>query len=667
MENMSNTQEFMNINALRMLSVDQIEAANSGHPGLPLGAAPMAYALWAKHLKINPQDSKWVDRDRFVLSAGHGSALLYSLLHLTGFNVTLDNLKNFRQLGGITPGHPEFGMTDGVEATTGPLGQGIANAVGMAMAEAHLAALYNKEDLKIVDHHTYALCGDGDLMEGVASEASSLAGHLGLGKLIVLYDSNDICLDGPLSTSFSDNIEERYKSYGWHYIKVSEGTDAEAVSRAIEMAKAVEDKPTMIEIKTVIGYGSEVQGTNKAHGAPLGKEGSAKAKENLGWSYAPFEVPESVYDSFKKSNEEVGKKKYDAWKNTFEEYSAKYPEEAKNFLDGFEGKITVGKEALPSYKVGDKDAATRVMSQAAIQSMGKELKNFWGGSADLSSSNNTIIKEAGDFSATDASGKNIWYGVREFAMGAIMNGILYHGGTKTFAATFFVFSDYVRPAVRLAALSHLPAIYVFTHDSVAVGEDGPTHEPVEHLASFRAMPNVNVIRPADGNETSAAWKMAIETTDKPTLLVLSRQNLPQVTDNEKAFEGVAKGAYVLSESDKETPDGILIATGSEVSLALKAQEMLKAEDIDVSVVSMPSMEVFEKQTKEYKNSVLPSNVKNRLSIEMGISLPWYKYIGNEGKAVSIETFGASGKGGEVVKSFGFTAENIVKVYKENYK
>ncbi|MFB0918556.1 MAG: transketolase, partial [Clostridiaceae bacterium] len=607
------------------------------------------------------------DRDRFVLSAGHGSALLYSLLHLTGFKVTVNDLKNFRQLGGITPGHPEFGMTDGVEATTGPLGQGIANAVGMAMAEKHLAALYNKEGLKIVDHYTYALCGDGDLMEGVASEASSLAGHLGLGKLIVLYDSNDICLDGPLSTSFSDNIEERYKSYGWHYIKVTEGTNAEDISRAIELAKTVDDKPTMIEIKTVIGYGSEVQGTNKAHGAPLGKEGSAKAKENLGWTYAPFEVPESVYESFKKSNEEVGKSKYNAWKTTFEEYSAKYPEDAKSFLEAFEGKVTINREALPSYKVGDKDAATRVMSQAAIQSIGKELNNFWGGSADLSSSNNTIIKEAGDFTAANGSGKNIWYGVREFAMGAIMNGILYHGGTKTFAATFFVFSDYVRPAVRLAALSHLPAIYVFTHDSVAVGEDGPTHEPVEHLASFRAMPNVNVIRPADGNETSAAWKMALETTDKPTLLVLSRQNLPQVTDNEKAFEGMAKGAYILSKSAKETPDGILIATGSEVSLALKAQEMLKKDGVDVSVVSMPCMEIFKKQSVDYKDSVLPWHVKNRLSIEMGVSQPWDRYIGDEGIAVSIETFGASGKGGEVVKSYGFTAENIVAVYKENFK
>lgn len=659
------TDELLSVNALRALSLDQIDTANSGHPGLPLGAAPMAYKLWTGFMNIDPKDPKWPDRDRFVLSAGHGSALLYSLIHMAGFDLKMEDLKNFRQLGSRTPGHPEFGHTEGVEATTGPLGQGVANAVGMAMAEMHLAGLYNKDDMKIVDHYTYALCGDGDLMEGVAQEACSLAGHLKLGKLVLLYDSNDICLDGPLSSTFSENIEGRFTSLGWHYQKVVDGNNLCAIAEAIEKAKAETEKPSIIEVKTVIGFGSQVQGTNKAHGAPLGKEGSEFAKKNLGWNYEPFTVPEEVYENFRKAMENNGIRKNTEWKALFKKYSEKYPEDAENFVNGFNGinRITT----LPEYTENDKDAATRKMSEAAIASLAEQLPNFWGGSADLSSSNNTMIKASKAFTKETPCGKNIWYGVREFAMGAIMNGILYHGGTRTFGATFFVFSDYIRPSVRVAALSKLPAIYVFTHDSVAVGEDGPTHEPVEHLSAFRSMPGINVIRPADGNETSAAWKKAVETTDRPTVLALSRQNLPQITDFKKAMEGIEKGAYIIADSEGKLPSGIIIASGSEVSLALEAKKLLKEEGMDVRVVSMPSMEIFEAQSESYRKSVLPDEVTARISVEMGVSLPWYRYLGSKGIPVSIETFGASGKGSKVVESFGFTAENIKDIYLKNFR
>lgn len=663
---MTNTNELMNVNALRMLSVAQVEAANSGHPGLPLGAAPMAYTLWSRFLNVNPKDPQWIDRDRFVLSAGHGSALHYSLLHLFGFDVSLEDLRNFRQLGSKTPGHPEFGHTPGVEATTGPLGQGIANAVGMAMAEAHLAAMYNQEGYKVVDHYTYALCGDGDLMEGVASEASSLAGHLKLNKLVLLYDSNDICLDGPITKTFTESVEDRYRAYGWHYIRVLDGTNLDEIASAIEAAKKITDQPTIIEIKTVIGYGSAVQGTSSAHGAPLGKAGCEITKENLNWNYEPFEIPGEVYDAYKRSNEVTGLKKYASWQELFNSYQAAYPDQAKALLDGFQGKVSVDYDALPKFAIGDKAVATRKLSEGAIQSIAKMLPNFWGGSADLSSSNNTVIKDGGDFNHASPQGRNIWFGVREFAMGAIMNGIIYHGGTKTFAATFFVFSDYVRPAVRLAALSGLPAIYVFTHDSIAVGEDGPTHEPVEQMAAFRAMPNIQVIRPADGNETSAAWKLAVESDSRPTLLILSRQNLAQITEPAAALEGVSKGAYVLSPADTAAPHGILIATGSEVDLSLKAKAILKADGYDVSVVSMPSMERFNEQAEAYKESVLPKAVTNRAAVELGSSLPWYKYIGLNGVAIAVDRFGASGNGSLVTETYGFSPQAVADAYKKAF-
>lgn len=652
------------VNTIRTLSLDMIEAANSGHPGLPMGAAPMAYVLWSKYLKVNPKDSTWVDRDRFVLSAGHGSALLYSLLHLSGYDVTLEDIKNFRQLGSKTPGHPEFGHTDGVEATTGPLGQGFANAVGLAMAEAHLAATYNKEGFPIVDHYTYALCGDGDLMEGISYEAASIAGTLKLGKLIVLYDSNDISLDGPLNKAFTENVKGRFESQGWQYLRVEDGNNLDAIAEAIEEAQGESEKPTLIEIKTVIGFGSPNAGTSKVHGAPLGKEHVALTKEAYRWDYAPFEVPTEVSHRFDKLMVQTGQEDQEEWVALFEEYRKTYPELAEQFENSFSEDLTVDlKEVLPVYEEGSPALASRVTSQQAIQELGKALPNFWGGSADLSSSNNTMNKADSDFESTNYAGRNIWYGVREFAMGAALNGILLHGGTRSYVATFFVFSDYLKAAMRVAAVSNLPGIYVYTHDSIAVGEDGPTHEPIEHLAAFRSMPNLNVIRPADGNEVSGAWNVALTSTSRPTVLVLSRQNLPVLPGTkEKAFEGVQKGAYVLSAQQGEVPTGILLATGSEVSLAIEAQKLLREEGHDVSVVSIPSMNLFEEQDKEYRESVLPSSVRNRLSIEMGSTFGWERYVGLDGVTLGIDRFGASGNGPKVMAEFGFTAENVKATY-----
>lgn len=652
------------VNTVRTLSIDAVQKANSGHPGLPMGAAPMAYTLWTKHLKTNPKNSLWVDRDRFVLSAGHGSALLYSLLHLAGYDVSMEDLKNFRQYESKTPGHPEVHYTDGVEATTGPLGQGFANAVGMAMAEAHLAATYNRDNFNVVDHHTYFLCGDGDLMEGISHESASLAGHLKLGKLIGLYDSNDISLDGPLDKSFSEDVKGRFEAYGWQHILVEDGNDLGAINDAIEEAKKETDKPTLIEIKTVIGFGAENAGTSKVHGAPLGEEGVMFAKQNYQWEHESFTVPAEVSERFATTIQDNGQKQEDAWKALFEEYRAAHPELAQQFEDAYAGKLPENwQEALPVYEVGDAEKATRVTSQEAIQAIGKTLPNFWGGSADLSSSNNTMNKEAEDFDATNYAGRNIWYGVREFAMAAAMNGIALHGGTTTYAGTFFVFSDYLRAAIRLAAISELPTIYVLTHDSVAVGEDGPTHEPVEHLSSYRGMPNTNVIRPADGNEVSAAWKVAVESKDTPTLLVLSRQNLAVLEGTkENAHDGVRKGAYVLSPQQGEKPEGILIATGSEVSLAIEAQKQLKEKGIDVSVVSMPNMHAFEQQDAAYKESVLPNDVRTRMSIEMAATFGWERYVGLDGFAYGIDRWGASGPGGTVTSKLGFTADQVVDAY-----
>lgn len=662
---MTTTADLMAINAIRTLSIDAIEKANSGHPGLPMGAAPMAYTLWTKHLRHNPNNPNWYNRDRFVLSAGHGSMLLYSLLHLGGYDLSMEDIKNFRQWGSKTPGHPEYGHTVGVEATTGPLGQGIAMSVGMAMAERHLSAIYNKPGHEIVDHYTYALCGDGDLMEGVAAEAISLAGHLKLEKLIVLYDSNDISLDGDLNKAFSENIQKRFESYGWNYIRVEDGTDVDAINKAIEEAKQSKGKPTLIEIKTVIGYGSpNKSGKSDVHGAPLGAEELKLTKEFYGWNHEPFHVPNEVYETFKAAAQVQGVQAETEWNAKFESYQKEYPELAEQFVRAMNNELPADFDAeIPVYEAG-KSVATRSSSGEVINALAKKVPSFFGGSADLAGSNKTTIKGGGDFSAETPEGRNIWFGVREFAMGAALNGMALHGGLNVFGGTFFVFSDYVRAAVRLSALMGLPVTYVFTHDSIAVGEDGPTHEPIEHLASFRAMPNVNVIRPADANESAEAWKLAIQSKNAPTVLVLSRQNLPVLENSATlAKEGVAKGAYVVSPATKETPDAILIATGSEVSLAVNAQSKLKEEGIDVSVVSMPSVELFEQQSAEYKESVLPKAVTKRLAIEMASSFGWHKYVGFEGDVLAIDQFGASAPGEIVMEKYGFTVENVVEKVK----
>ncbi|EGO2751270.1 transketolase [Enterococcus faecalis] len=655
----------LGVNTIRTLSIEAVQKANSGHPGLPMGAAPMAYALWTKHLKVNPTTSRnWVDRDRFVLSAGHGSAMLYSLLHLSGYNVTIDDLKNFRQWDSKTPGHPEVHHTDGVEATTGPLGQGIAMAVGMAMAEAHLAATYNRDSFPIMDHYTYAICGDGDLMEGVSQEASSMAGHMKLGKLIVLYDSNDISLDGPTSKAFTENVGARYKAYGWQHILVKDGNDLDEIEAAIEAAKAETDKPTLIEVKTVIGYGAPKEGTSSVHGAPIGEEGITAAKAVYGWEYPDFTVPEEVAARFKGTMIDEGQKAEEAWNEMFKNYEHAHPELAKQFKEAFANQLPEGwEQELPKYELGT-SAASRVTSKETIQAISKVVPSFWGGSADLSASNNTMVAAEKDFEPGQYEGRNIWFGVREFAMAAAMNGIQLHGGSHVYGGTFFVFTDYLRPAIRLAALQKVPVTYVLTHDSVAVGEDGPTHEPIEQLASVRCIPNVHVIRPADGNETVAAWKIAMTSTETPTILVLSRQNLPVLEGTlEHASDSVQKGAYVLSPQKGEQPAGILIATGSEVNLAVEAQAKLAEEGIDVSVVSMPSFDLFEKQSAEYKESVLPKAVTKRVAIEAAASFGWERYVGTEGKTITIDHFGASAPGGLVLEKFGFTPENVVNTYK----
>lgn len=658
---MTHNVDQLAINAIRTLSIDAIEKANSGHPGLPMGAAPMAYTLWTKQLRHNPNNPKWYNRDRFVLSAGHGSMLLYSLLHLGGYGLEMEEIKNFRQWDSKTPGHPEYGHTVGVEATTGPLGQGIAMTVGMAMAEAHLAATYNKPGHEIVDHYTFALCGDGDLMEGVAAEAISLAGHLQLEKLIVLYDSNDISLDGDLAKSFSENVQKRFESYGWNYLHVADGNDIHEINNAIEKAKASKGKPTLIEIKTVIGYGSpNKSGKSDSHGAPLGTDEVVLTKAAYDWAHEPFQVPAEVYDTFKAAADVQGVQAEEAWNEKFEAYKAAFPELAQQFVKAMDGELPADFDAeVPVYEVG-KSVATRSSSGDVINALAKKVPSFFGGSADLAGSNKTTMKGEGDFSAENYAGRNIWFGVREFAMGAALNGMALHGGLHVFGGTFFVFSDYVRPAVRLSALMGLPVTYVFTHDSIAVGEDGPTHEPIEHLASLRAMPNLSVIRPADANESAEAWKLALTSTSTPTVLVLSRQNLPVLdAPISTVSEGVAKGAYVISPATKETPDAILIATGSEVSLAVEAQKALLQDGIDASVVSMPSVDRFEKQSAQYKESVLPKAVTKRLAIEMGSSFGWHKYTGFEGDVLAIDKFGASAPGELVMEKYGFTVENVV--------
>ncbi|MDT8860851.1 transketolase [Alkalihalobacillus sp. MEB130] len=652
------------VNAIRTLSIDAIEKANSGHPGMPMGAAPMAYTLWAKEMNHNPYNPNWFNRDRFVLSAGHGSMLLYSLLHLFGYDVSIDDLKNFRQWGSKTPGHPEYGHTPGVEATTGPLGQGVAMAVGMAMAERHMAETYNQDQFNLVDHFTYSICGDGDLMEGISAEAASLAGHLKLGRLVVMYDSNDISLDGDLHLSFSESVENRFKAYGWQVIRVEDGNDIDELHKAIQAAKLDTERPTLIEVKTTIGFGSPSKsGKSASHGAPLGLEETKLTKEAYGWTYEEeFYVPEEVANHFNELAEQ-GAKKEAEWNQLFEQYKTAHPELARKFEEAVNGVLPKEwEDSLPEFSATE-GLATRASSGKTLNAAANAIPQLIGGSADLAGSNKTLISSEQNYGIDSYSARNIWFGVREFAMGSALNGMALHGGVKVFGATFFVFSDYLRPAIRLAALMKLPVTYVFTHDSVAVGEDGPTHEPIEQLASLRAMPGLSVIRPADAKETVAAWRLALESTDTPTALVLTRQDLPTLdVDQETVYEGVKKGAYVVSQA-KEEATGLLLATGSEVSLAIAAQKELEKEKIFVSVVSMPSWDRFEQQSAEYRRSVLPSHLTNRLAIELGASLGWREYIGDRGDKLTIDHFGASAPASKLFEEYGFTVENVVARYK----
>ncbi|WP_151409610.1 transketolase [Anaerococcus sp. Marseille-P9784] len=652
---MFNKNDDRAVSAIRALSIAQIEKANSGHPGLPMGAAPMAYVLWNKILKANPKNSSFFDRDRFVLSAGHGSAMLYALLHLSGYDVSLDDLKDFRQLNAKTAGHPERGHIDGVEVTTGPLGQGIAQAVGLAISEKHMAALYNKEDLEIIDHYTYALCGDGDLMEGISYEAMSLAGHLNLSKLIVLYDSNDICLDGKTSTTFSEDMKKRAEALNWNYLLVEDGSNLSEIFQAISKAKENTNGPTIIEIKTIIGFGSANQGTNKVHGAPIGQEDFIKAKEVYGWSEDDFQIPEDVYQTFADGILAKGKEANEKWDELLKSYKEKYAEDYKNLMAGINRELPENfMDQVKKYSHEDKALATRASNGEIIQDLAKITPNFWGGSADLFSSNKTNIKDTEAFTDKTPEGRNIYYGVREFAMAAIGNGIMAHGGSFHHVSTFFVFTDYLKAAIRLSALSKLPLTYVMTHDSIAVGEDGPTHEPIDQLAMIRAIPNTLMLRPADANETRLAWKIALESKDKPVVMALTRQNVRNLKETEN-LTGIEKGAYVIS--DCENPELIIIATGSEVELALDAKEILAKEGIKIRVVSMPSMELFRNQDKAYKDQVLPRNIK-KVSLEMASTFGWAEWTGLDGLNIGIDSFGASGKGEEVMEAFGFTKEKI---------
>lgn len=656
---MFNEKDQLAIDTIRALSIDAIEEANSGHPGLPMGAAPMAYTLWTRHLNFNPQSKDYFNRDRFVLSAGHGSALLYSLLHVSG-SLELEELKQFRQWGSKTPGHPEFRHTDGVEVTTGPLGQGFAMSVGMALAEDHLAGKFNKDDFNIVDHYTYVLASDGDLMEGISHEAASFAGHNQLDKLIVLYDSNDISLDGELNKAFSEDVKKRFESYGWNHILVKDGNDLDAIDKAITKAKS-QNGPTMIEVKTIIGYGApNVSGTNGVHGAPLGSDERKLTFEAYGLDPEKrFNVPEEVYEIFQTTMLKRANEHEDAWKALLENYSKQYPELADEFKLAISGKLPKNyRDELPRFD-SDHNAATRADSGEVIQALSKSVPSFFGGSADLAGSNKSNVKEATDYDRNTPEGKNIWFGVREFAMGAAVNGMAAHGGLHPYGATFFVFSDYLKPALRLSAIMGLSSTFIFTHDSIAVGEDGPTHEPIEQLAGLRSIPNMNVIRPADGNETRVAWEVALESEQTPTSLVLTRQNLPYLdVDEETVEQGVRKGAYVVFETETK-PEYLLLATGSEVSLAIEAAKDLDKQGKGVRVVSMPNWFAFEQQPEEYKESVIPKEITKRVAIEMASPLGWHKYVGTEGKVIGIDQFGASAPGDLVVEKYGFTKENVL--------
>ena len=650
--------EEMSVNAIRVLSADAIQKANSGHPGLPLGTAPVAYELFAKHMNYNPHNPDWVNRDRFVLSGGHGSMLLYSLFHLFGIgNLSLEEVKNFRQFGSLTPGHPEYGHTVGVEATTGPLGQ------GMAMAEAHLSSVFNKEGFPVVDHYTYVLGGDGCMMEGISSECFSLAGTLGLSKLIVFYDSNNISIEGSTDIAFTEDVVTRFKAFGFQTIEVEDGNDLEAIGKAIEEAKADKTRPSLIKVNTLIGYGCPAkQGKASAHGEPLGVDNVAALKENINWPCkGDFEVPKEVYDHYKELADNMAKAE-DKWNELFAAYVEKYPEMKElwdNYFDGYDMSDLFNSDEY--WAKGDKPEATRSTSGTILNMIKKAMPNLIGGSADLAPSNKTNMKDAGDFSKDNYAGTNLHFGVREQAMAAIGNGLALHGGLKAFVATFFVFSDYVKPMARLSALMKLPLTYVFTHDSIGVGEDGPTHEPIEQLAAFRSLPDFTVFRPCDRTETAAAWMYAVENECGPTGLVLTRQNLPQMEGSSK---DALKGGYVIAESEKAVPDAIIIASGSEVSLAVNAKEELKKSGIDVRVVSMPSMELFDKQSAEYKESVLPNGVRKRVAVEALSDFGWYKYVGLDGRVIAMEGFGASGPAATLFEHFGFTVDNVVKTVKE---
>ena len=653
---MSKELDKLCINAIRVLSADAIEKSKSGHPGLPLGAATMAYTLWS-NMNHNGKNPKWDNRDRFVLSAGHGSMLEYSLLHLFGYGITVEDIKNFRQVGSLTPGHPEYGHTQGVEITTGPLGQGICNAVGMAIAEAHLAEKFNKPGYEVVNHNTYAIVGDGCLMEGISGEASSLARTLGLGKLVVLYDSNNISIEGNTDIAFREDVAKRYEAYNWQVIKVNDGNDIEAIENALEEAKKETTKPSMIIVKNQIGFGCPAkQGKASAHGEPLGAENVKAMKENLGWKQEDFYVPAQVYSNMDKYIN-AGVEKENSWNNLFERYKNEYPELAEEYSKWMSGEIDseslLNNEELWSF---DKEMATRESSGIMINRLANLIPNLIGGSADLAPSNKTYMTGKGDFSAEDRSGRNLHFGVREHAMAAIANGMYAHGGLKVFCATFFVFSDYMKGAMRLSSLMNLPVSYVLTHDSIGVGEDGPTHQPIEQLAALRSMPNMTVFRPADSKETSAAWYYAVTNGSTPTSLVLTRQKLP-------LYDGCAKralkGGYILKDSKKEIPDVILMASGSEVELIYKAADELAARGIDARVVSIPSFEIFNAQDEAYKESVLPNSVRKRVAVEALTSFGWYQYVGLDGRIISLDTFGASGNADALFKQFGFTVENVV--------
>ena len=650
------------INTIRFLSVDAVQQANSGHPGLPMGAAPMAYVLWTKFLRHSPRNPGWPDRDRFVLSAGHGSMLLYSLLHLNGYDLSLDDLKNFRQWGSKTPGHPEYGDTPGVETTTGPLGQGFATGVGMAIAERHLAAKFNKPNQDIVNHYTYGIVSDGDLMEGISHEAASLAGHLKLGKLIYLYDDNHISIEGKTDIAFSENRLQRFEAYGWHVQQVEDGNDLQAIEEALIAARDETDQPSLIAVRTSIGFGSpNRQDTAKAHGEPLGDEERKLTKENLGWPQEPaFYIPEEALAHFRKSVDK-GLELEQSWTTSFRNYLNDYPEEGAVFEKQLKGELPQGWDKdIPVFAADPKGKATRVISGQVLNAIAKNVPALMGGSADLAPSNKTFIDGETSFQPGSYDQRNIHFGVREFGMTAVLNGMALHGGLIPYGGTFLIFSDYMRPAIRLASLMKQHVIYVLTHDSIGLGEDGPTHQPIEHLASMRAMPNLTVLRPADANETAEAWKFAVKSNRGPTVLALTRQSLP--TLDRSVFgpaELLHRGAYVLKDVDG-TPDALILANGSEIKLALEAAETLAGDGIAARVISMPSWELFDDQPQEYKNKVLPGNVTTRVAIEAGATQGWHKYVGMNGKVIGLDHFGASAPINDLFTNFGITAESVVK-------